>query len=292
MTTDGHSCEASVAAMADPLSASQRVEGKSRLWAFFVLTFVWSWTLWLLSSAVEAQSMVAAEVLSALASFGPGIAAIAMVCFSGGRAGLQRWLRRCLQWRVGWRWIALAALLPLTVMAAAALAQAALGGKLSTSPAHGQVFLIPAAIVWVFLAGGPVGEEFGWRGYALPALQRRLGWRKASLALGTIWGLWHMPLFTMVGTTQSQTPIHVFMPMIIGLSVLFAWIFNRTRHSVVPALVLHTAFNTCAFVIPVLASEKEQRPSETAVAVLLLIAFGLLLSPDRTAASHLDAMMD
>ena len=279
--------------MSDPLSASQRVEGKSRLWAFFVLTFVWSWTLWLLSSAVdETHSTVAADVLSALASFGPGIAAIAMVCFSGDRAGLQRWLRRCLQWRVGWRWIALAALLPLTVMAVVALAQAALGSNLTTSPAHGQVLLIPAALVWVFFAGGPLGEEFGWRGYALPALQRRLGWRKASLALGAIWGLWHLPLFTMVGTTQSQTPIHVFMPMIVGLSVLFAWIFIRTRQSVVPALVLHTAFNTGAFVIPGLASEKEQRPSEAVVAVLLLIALGLLLRPDRTAAPHLDSTID
>ena len=268
----------------------ENVAGRTRVGAFFVLTFAWSWTFWLLSSAVEAHAATAAVALSALASFGPGIAAVAMVGFSGGRAGLHHWLKRCLQWRVGWRWILLTLLLPLTVTAGVALAHAALGGTLTTSPAHGQVLLVPAAFVWVFFAGRPLGEEFGWRGYALPALQGRFGWRIASLVLGALWGVWHLPLFTMVGTSQSQTPVHVFMSMIVALSVLFAWIFNRTGHSVVPALVLHTAFNTWSFVIPALASDKAQRPSETVVCIFFLIAVGLLLSPDRTAALPSDAM--
>jgi uncharacterized protein len=267
----------------DVRSGAISMVNRVALLSFIATTFTWSWSLWLLSALVYPNSGAVAAVLSAVASFGPSVSASAVVLFGSGPVEFRRWLRRCLQWRVGWRWMALAFLLPLAVMSGVALSQLALGGMLVPSPAHGQLLMAPAILVGVFFAGGPLGEEFGWRGYALPALQNLCGWRGASLVVAVLWGLWHLPLFFLAGTTQSQTPMLVFMPMIAALSILFAWLFNRTGHSVVPALVLHTAFNAWAFLIPTLPSDGAQRPSEIAVGVFVLIALALLFDADRAA---------
>jgi membrane protease YdiL (CAAX protease family) len=180
--------------------------------------------------------------------------------------------------------MSLAFVLPLAVMSGVALCHLALCSTLVSSPARGHPMMVPAVFVGVFLAGGLLGEEFGWRGYALPALQKRYGWRVASLVIGAVWSFWRLPLFFLVGTTQSLTPVLVFMPMVVALSVLFAWLFNRTGHSVVPALVLHTAFNGWAFLIPTLPSDGAQRPSEMVVGVIVLIALVLLFRANLAAA--------
>ncbi len=105
--------------------------------------------------------------------------------------------------------------------------------------------MVPAVFVGVFFAGGPLSEKLGWRGYALPVLQKRYGWRVASLVIGAVWGGWHLPLFFVAGSTQGQTPVLVF--------------------------------------IPTLPSDAAQRPSETVVGVFVLIALVWLFSADRAA---------
>ena len=248
------------------------------LLAFFTLTFAWSWICWLLSSVIRPQLPTLGMVLFIAGSFGPGIAATAVVRYVGGQDGLHRWLRRSLQWQVGWRWLALSFFLPLAVMGLAATGHIALGGTIAPSPASGHVLLAVVNFGLVLLLGGPLGEEFGWRGYALPGLQERYGWRVASLVLGTVWGAWHLPLFYMAETAQSHIPIGLFVVSTMALSVLFAWLFNHTRGSVVPALVLHTAVNAWAWVIPVMVMPDGSniRPYGLAVGLLVLIALGLL----------------
>lgn len=259
--------------------------GGSAVPVFFTLTFAWSWLFWLLSAGIQAKSAALAAALSVVASFGPGLAAAAVVRLQSGPVEFRRWLKRCLQWPVPWRWMVLAFLLPLVIMAGVAVAHLALGGTLLPSPADGQLLLVPAVFVGVFFFGGPLGEEFGWRGYALPALQKRHGWRVASLMIGAVWGVWHLPLFFLEGSTQSQTPMLVFMLMIGALSVLFAWLFNHTGPSLLSALLLHTAFNAWAFLIPALPSDNAQRPSEVVVGVLVLLALGLLFKADGTSSA-------
>ncbi|MEA5451873.1 CPBP family intramembrane glutamic endopeptidase [Leptolyngbya sp. CCNP1308] len=130
----------------------------------------------------------------------------------------------------------------------------------------------------LLLFGGPLGEEFGWRGYALPVLQERYSWRVASLILGIVWGAWHLPLFYMADTAQSHIPVGLFMVSTVALSVLFAWLFNHTGGSVLPALVLHTAVNAGGWVIPVMVMPdgSNLRPYGLAVGLLVAIALGLL----------------
>ncbi len=250
---------------------------RAHLLLFFALTFAWSWLFWWGSSTVKSGSTTVALVLSTTASFGPGLAAITVIGFTQGRAGLGRWLVRCFQWRVGTRWFALALFLPLVVMTLAAALHVALGGTVAPSPARTHLPLVALNFVLVFFLGGPLGEEFGWRGYALPHLQKRYGWRAASVGLGTIWGLWHLPLFFIPTTVQSQIPFALFLLSTIAMSVLFAWLFNRTKQSVLPVLLLHTAINAWpSTVVLILPDGHGFRAYGLVVGLLTLVALGLL----------------
>lgn len=141
--------------------------------AFFFLTFAWSWTCWLLSPAVKPHSPSLATALMFAGSFAPSIAAALVVVNAGGRAGLRAWLGRCLRWpvgrRQGWRWIALALFLPAGLTALAAGLHVALGGSIRPSPTAGHEMMAAANFFLIFVLGGPLGEEFGWRGYACRA---------------------------------------------------------------------------------------------------------------------------
>lgn len=251
------------------------------LMRFFALTFGWSWTCWLLAPIVKTESSYASSALFFLGGFGPSIAAIIVVGMISGRTGLRTWFGKCLQWRVGWRWIVLALLSPFVILALAAATHMALGGSMPLSPATGHIGILIANFFLVFLVGGPLGEELGWRGYALPTMQERLGWRSAGLALGFIWGVWHLPLFFIGGSSQSNGSIPTFFVLIIASSVFYTWLYNRNEGSVLPVLVLHTASNTWPFVVPVLPSDKDQQPYFFAVSLVVTAAIWLLLRRGR-----------
>ncbi|MCY7358333.1 MAG: hypothetical protein LH609_12915 [Rudanella sp.] len=143
---------------------------------FVTLAFAWSWGCWLLLPVVRGQSSLLAAVLMVAGSFGPGIAAVTLVWYEGGFAGLRGCLSSCLRWRVGWVWVVVTLFLPLVVVALAATIHLALGGTIPPSPASRNALLAAVNFVFILLLGGPLGEEFGWRVYALPALQKRYGW--------------------------------------------------------------------------------------------------------------------
>jgi len=147
-----------------------------------------------------------------------------------------------------------------------------------------------ANFLLVFLVGGPLGEEFGWREYALAALQVHWGWRVASLFLGVVWAIWHLPLFYSAGTVQSHLPMGLCALSAIASSVLFAWLFNRSKGSVVPVLVLHTAVDAWALIIPVMAlpDGSNLRPFQIVVGTLVLTAIALLFHGGRVPDQFVD----
>ena len=106
------------------------------------------------------------------------------------------------------------------------------------------------AVTILFIGGGL--EEFGWRGYALDRMQTGNNAVIASLVLGFFWGLWHLPLFFMQGTTQAEAaiPIWEFILQIMVLSVLFTWLYNNTGGSLLVAILFHTIGNTTAALLP------------------------------------------
>lgn len=246
---------------------------------FFAWAFGWSWTCWLGAALLKDGSPSTASVLQVIGGFGPGIAAVVVLAQLGGRGGLRCWLARCLQWRVGWLRMLLAFMAPALLMGVAAILHVAMGGTLPHSPARGHLMLVALNFALVFLIGGPLGEEFGWRGYALPVMQARWGWRGASLGLGVVWVAWHLPLFYGSGTVQSYLPLQLFAISAMASSVVFAWLYNQTPGSVLPVLVLHTATNAWFLVIPVMVMPdgSNLRPFQLTVGILALLAVTLLM---------------
>ena len=247
------------------------------LLGYFGLTFAWSWACWALSPAIRPELPWLATLLMFAGSFGPSLAAVVMVVSTRNVVGLRAWLACCLKWRIGWGWWAMTLLLPLGMMSLAAGLHIMMGGAIATSPASGHLLMTAVNLPLILLLGGPMGEEFGWRGYALPALQARLGWRGASLVLGLVWGVWHLPLFLIAGTAQAHVPPVLFLLSVVALSVVLAWLVNRTEGSVVAALLLHTAVNFWPSVVPILPTEASYRAYAFVVALLVLLALAAFL---------------
>lgn len=250
--------------------------------SFFLLTFTWSWSCWLLVPVVKAkaESDYPSNALFFLGGFGPSLVAIALVAISSRRTGLRAWLQRCLTWQGKPGWLVLAFLSPLAVLTLAAATHIARGGSVPPSPAIGHIGLFIGNFFLVFLVGGPLGEELGWRGFALPVMQARLGWRAASLALGVVWGVWHLPLFFILESAQNSGSMAAFFVLIVATSVFYAWLYQRSNASVLPALALHTASNSWPMLVPVLPSDADQRPYLFVVSLVVASAIWLLARRD------------
>lgn len=95
----------------------------------------------------------------------------------------------------------------------------------------------------MFLIGGG-NEELGWRGFALPRLQEGYTDLTASLVIGFLWFLWHLPLFFVEGSSQVGVPLYYYGVAVVALSVVFTWLYNKTDRSVLLPMVLHASVNT------------------------------------------------
>jgi membrane protease YdiL (CAAX protease family) len=130
-----------------------------------------------------------------------------------------------------------------------------------TQPGVFSAFQLPGFAFWltylidyvlVLVIGGPLGEEPGWRGFALPRLEQHSGPLKGTLMLGVLWGLWHLPLFLFVpgyngagtGVVGILIPFLAFVIVVIAFTVVFTWVFNNTRGSILLAILLHASINT------------------------------------------------
>jgi len=172
-------------------------------------------------------------VLAPLAVFAPAIAALFESRREGGPAGMRALLRGLKVWRVSPVWYLLALTLPGLVFLAGRSVYALIPGN------DGGPWVYPAAnaqqIAAMILV--PIGEEIGWRGYALPRLQRRYGSLRATAILGALWGVWHLPMFLTVGMTATMLLLMV--PFFLAGNVVFTWFYNRTKGSLLLAVLLH-----------------------------------------------------
>lgn len=227
----------------------------ARRWAlavYFGLTFLITWGIQLLLIASENGwgGLSLPPTVHYLAPYGPMLAAIVATAWIGRSAGLKELWSRIVRWRVGWGWFAIALLSPAALFAVGVAVSVLLGGELPDLALVGQVNYMPplgllgAWIFW-FLTYG-MGEEIGWRGFALPRLQHGRTAGRATLILGIFWALWHLPAFFYLDTYQAMGLwMYPFLAItIICGSVVYTWIYNSTGGSVLMAIIFHASFNT------------------------------------------------
>jgi membrane protease YdiL (CAAX protease family) len=183
------------------------------------------------------------QIVGALA--GPALAGVIVSAGVGGRAEVGRLLRRIVQWHVGIVWyivLLFGPLFALTWTATLLLGTTFLEAFVRSLPLLPSQYL-PVLILGVIL--GPLWEEIGWRGVALPRLQRRLGPLGGTLILGVLWAVWHVPGY-IGGWLGAFTP-SAFLALVagsMGFSVLMTWVYNHTHASLLAMILLHSASNT------------------------------------------------
>lgn len=251
------------------------LEASRRVGTFFLLAFAASWVLWLplvwwTPSAVTKQALLVAG------TFGPSMAAAVLILGRNGRAGLRFELAKQWKWRLSFPVWVLILFAPAVIVLAAIVIAQGLGAPAGEWNDPGQLYLVVPVFLYVVILGGPLGEEFGWRGFALPHLERRIHPTAAVVLLGLIWGLWHLPLFWIEGTVQQLTPLAAILSQTTATSVIYGWLWNTTR-SLPAVIALHAATNTTVGLLPVLPDAADSLiPLWTAIAIAAAIALVLI----------------
>lgn len=233
-------------------------EGRSGsgLAGFFMLTFALTWAAWLLALWWVQDRRLSSPLdspvgtgLVYLGIFAPALAALVQTARRGPRGAIGALLMRLVAWRVGvWPYV-----VALTYIAAVKLSAAAVLRIVDGAwPAFGPepILLLVAATVGSLVSGGQVGEELGWRGYALPRMGQRWGLGPASIVLGVIWAVWHLPLFYMPGADTFGQSFPLYLVQVTGLSVAVAWVFGHTGGSLLVVMLMHASLNNMKGIVP------------------------------------------
>ncbi|MHB9286012.1 CPBP family intramembrane glutamic endopeptidase [Halobacteriales archaeon Cl-PHB] len=183
-----------------------------------------------------------AGVLWLLGGLGPPISAVVVLGVSEGPRAARQLLARVTFWRVERRWYVVAVLLPGVVVGVTLLVDALWFGVTTPQPSLDLLPLFVGSILANMVIGGGL-EEIGWRGFALPRLQAEYSALTASLLLGVVWIGWHAPLFVVPGAVQTTLDPLPFLVQGIALAVLFTWLYNSTRGSLLLAVLFHGTVN-------------------------------------------------
>jgi len=260
-------------------------------WKFFLLTFAYSWVIWIPSVldgiGIKLPFSVTeySTVVVIIGAFAPLLAAITLVVREEGWKGARAFLGQALDFHIKPVFLVLALALPLIIHLIAHYLALAVGldvaktlfpTEISVAPI---VLAIPYFFLMLILGGGQ--EEFGWRGYAQEPLQEKIGVIPASLVIGVIWGIWHLPLWFMAGDLHSAYSFFAFVMMTTSISIMYAWLYNSSGKKLIVVMFFHAMNNTAAPLLPFLHGIEGKPESAywiyAAVNVFLGIIFAYIL---------------
>jgi uncharacterized protein len=252
---------------------------------FSVYAVAISWICWV-PVAASARGIgeipaSAEPLLVVLGTLGPFLAAASLVSRTAGFKGLRSFLAPAFRWRVPIWWYLAALFLPAGLRLMVLWIHIRKGGHVSGLDDVSRWMAMPITFVMVLFIGGPTGEEFGWRGFLLQRTQPVYGMVWASVLIGVIACIWHIPLFFIPGTAQSHIPYALFAVRTVALSIISTWLYNGSRRSLLIVLLFHASLNTWPNTLYILETEGTLGPyiSTTILYVgwaSLLIILGLL----------------
>ena len=219
--------------------------------AYFVITFVFSWLLWLpqlLASLDLVQLPEFTGLFGMIAPFGPFVAAFWLMSREEGREGVKALWKRGWSLRFDKIWLLPAIfLLPLGGLLTVVILRL-FGETINWEVGVSGVALLPTFFIIYLLNSLP--EEYGWRGYALGPMIARSNALTASLLMGFLWGLWHLPLHFMEGTVQANIPVYQFVLQHMVLAIFYTWLYQNTNRVVLVPILLHTFGNIVGAAVP------------------------------------------
>ena len=222
-----------------------------RVILFFVLTFLISWTLW---SPLYFSGSIS-ELWALPGAWGPTIAAIILSYWEAGKKGVSKLFGKIRNAKVPFKYYLFALFVFLVLGCLSLGVYSTVKGQLPNMSVvlEGMglendqivlaVVLSPLFFIINTLLGGPIAEEFGWRGYAQPRLQKKFSPLTSGLIIGLFWSLWHLPLFMFLPKAVGQMPIVAYIPLMTAAGIIFSWLFNKTGGSVLLAILLHGGLN-------------------------------------------------
>lgn len=218
---------------------------RHQLVSFFVLTY-------LITYAIALISLYVAEVpenslFYYIMIFSPTISALIIAGAAGGWQGIKKLLSGFTRWKFGFGWVI--AVLSLTLFPLAIVIIYRLLGNDAPGMAPGTTASFLLLNLFYTLVRGPLAEETGWRGFALPRLQRKLNALVSGLVLGVIWSFWHLP-FYFISAGKVGIPFPIYVVMVTALSVFFTWIYDNTQGNIALCILAHFCFNfNSAFIV-------------------------------------------
>jgi membrane protease YdiL (CAAX protease family) len=257
-------------------------------YAFFLVTFLLSWLLWLpLVMAGAGILPLDEDLLGAITmpviiigAFGPAAGAFYCLNKFNGRDAVRQYLRGLLDFRLGWQ----AWLVPMLVLGGStwfAWMLPELWGEPRVDMLLPSLWVFPPYIVIMILFGGGQ-EELGWRGYILDPMEERLGPWLGNLALGVIWAVWHLPLFFIPGTSQTLMPFGGFVLLTTGYSWFFAWVRQVSGKRTWAGLITHGWANAFIPIFPTVMMVSGASQSRYWIWVSLTFVIGLVTMAIRS----------
>jgi len=251
---------------------------------FFLITFIWSWICWtpLVLGSLKIipipDKLLSTLTLpiTILAAFGPLVGALFVLHQEQGKGSSRKYLRNFLDLHLGWK----AYIFPVVILGSSTLiawfSPELFGEKRLPMLLPFIWIFIPYLLIMIFLGGGQ--EEFGWRGYALPLLEKQFGIWLANIILGIVWACWHLPLWFITGTYQTYMNFGGFILLTVGYSFIFSWILKISGHRLFSGLYTHGVANAFIPLMPTLIMQKNMPQPRFWIWVTLTFLIGILIT--------------
>ncbi len=219
---------------------------------FLLLTFIWSWTFWLiglnhLTEGITQEAIGKFLIFFFAGIYGPTVSALLTTILFEGITGILTLLKKLFIWKVPLKNYLFIILLPLFFVLIGIGLYSLFIGDIGSFDS--MAFLSIPTILWAGFYAGPLGEELGWRGFLLPEFQKRFSNLKSAILIGIIWFVWHIPLFwapfgTLVsGEAISALPLIAYFIMLNCLSIIITWLVINSKGSVLIAILFHLSIN-------------------------------------------------
>jgi uncharacterized protein len=220
-----------------------------RPFTFFIITYLVSWSIWIplalyrfdVGLHIPAGTRNAVSLLGVLM---PAVTALILSARAGGFAGVRSLLRPLKTWRTGWGWWAAAVLVwPLLLVVAAAAYNRSWPDSAITPVAWTSLSAVLVSVFFLLVA--TLGEEIGWRGLALPAMEQRSSALRATVLLGLLWAAWHIPYWLLQDTYTRFGIAYLALSFLFVVPGAFyiTWFYNHGRFSLLLPVAFHVSFN-------------------------------------------------